>query len=207
MTNFKIIVLLILILTKFTRESTTKIINSNAKREDDKQKFKDDLRNRYKINGTLGTLDQAYYEALYDLYEYELTVEHEKNAEKNALTAFHDTFIGEVSKYLNFNLFYYLIGLYFFLLLSLVLVRPIFLYIRTYKRKKLVKSYILRNKLKKPASKELIEYYEFCAELNSRMFKPVPKFRVYKDWMKSYKDNELKYLTLKNEKKHKIYDY
>ena len=149
----------------------------------------------------------AYYEALYDLYSYELTSENDKNTEKNALVAFQETFIGTIGKYINFNLFYYLIGVYFVLLLLIILLKPIFLYYKTWNRRKQVRKYLLNSKIKNPVKKELIEYYEFCTELNAKMFKPLPKYRAYKEWINKYKKEEVKFKTLQQEKKHKIYNY
>ena len=63
-----------------------------------------DLKVKYVNDSKAFSLSPAYYEALYDFYSYELTNDNDKNAEKNALGAFQETFIGNISKYINFDL-------------------------------------------------------------------------------------------------------
>ena len=166
-----------------------------------------DLKVKYVNDSKAFSLSPAYYEALYDFYSYELTNDNDKNAEKNALVAFQETFIGNISKYINFDLFYYLIGVYFIMLLLIILLKPIVLYYKTYNRRKQVRKYLSKLKKKNPPNKELIEYYEFCAELNAKMFKPLPKYRAYKEWFNNYKKEEAKFITQEQETKHKIYSY
>ena len=56
-----------------------------------------------------------------------------------------------------------------------------------------------------PNKPSILRYYEFCTVLHDKKFKPLPKYKIYKDWMKKYKEKEIKFLKIKEDAK--IYDY
>jgi hypothetical protein len=165
---------------------------------------KADLKVKFKYkNNTQLTI--ANYEALYDIYDYQLTVNEKENAENVALLAFQNTIFAVLNKYLNLKLVLTLVGVYFSALVFLVALKPIKLYYLAWQRRSKVQK-VLKNKKNLLGNREnLIEYLEFCTKLNEKKIEPLPTYKIYRKWIADFKKAEVDFILKQENDKIFIY--
>lgn len=154
----------------------------------------------------------AYFEALYDYYEYQLTNRQNEEELKYSVAFYQKTFTYYLETVINIRTITILIAVYAICAIAFLLIRPISIYIRTLKyrikRKKMLKLLKFKTNIAKDAKKpEFKEYLNFCVELNEKNFKSImPEFQVYKNWMAYMNELENNFEKKKLAKK-AIYTY